>query len=51
MILTDEKKSFLDKVVKGNWSINEDTGFVYVDGSVYMSGCSNLKKYLSNLGK
>jgi hypothetical protein len=43
MKLTKEKKSFLDSVVKGNWSVNPDTGLVDVDGSVYMGGC-NLKK-------
>jgi hypothetical protein len=37
MKLTNEQKVFLDKVVKGKWSINSYTGFVDIDGSVYMS--------------
>jgi hypothetical protein len=37
MKITKKQKAFLDKVVKGKWSINPDTGFVDVDGCIYMS--------------
>jgi hypothetical protein len=37
MKITNEQKSFLDKVVTGKWSINPNTGLIDVEGSVYMS--------------
>jgi hypothetical protein len=37
MILTKKESSFLDKVVKGKWSINPNTDLVDVDGIVDMS--------------
>jgi hypothetical protein len=40
MIITKEQKAFLGKVVRGEWSINPDTGLVDVVGSVIMSYCN-----------
>jgi hypothetical protein len=48
--MKSEQKSFLDKVVRGEWSINPDTGLVDVDGSVYING-RNLTKIPVNFGK
>jgi hypothetical protein len=37
MMLTNKQKSFLENVVIGKWSINQNTGLVDVEGNVLMS--------------